>query len=89
MPHVIAYNANDKKTHDKYLKLCHRSGIGSLDNLVKIFQALSPDTQELPSIQKSYFKEIAKLAQLDPAARTNPLIFTELDVIQILNNLYE
>ena len=56
---------------------------------MKIFQALSPDTQELPSIQKSYFKEIAKLAQLDPAARTNPLIFTELDVIQILNNLYE
>lgn len=88
MPHVIAYNANDKKTHDKYMKLCHRSGIPSLDELVKIFQVLSADHQEFPSIQKSHFQEIAKLAQLDPAARTNPLEFTELDVIKILNNLY-
>ncbi len=89
MPHVIAYNGSDQNTYNKYLKLCNRSGIGSVEKLVKIFQDLSPDRQEFPSIQKLHFQEIAKLAILDPSARTNPIQFTEQDVIEILNNLYE
>ena len=89
MPHVIAYNGSDRNTYNKYLKLCNRSGIGSIDKLVKIFHDLSPDRQKFPSIPKLHFKEIAKLAILDPSARTNPLQFSEQDVIEILNNLYE
>lgn len=88
MPQVIKYNSCDEKTNTKYLNLCKRSGIGSPDKLIEIFKVLSKD-QELPYIKKSDFHEIAELTLLDPAARTNPVKFSERDVIKILGELYE
>tara|TARA_B100001059_G_C17811233_1_gene572383 strand:+ start:251 stop:1372 length:1122 start_codon:yes stop_codon:yes gene_type:complete len=88
MPSVIKYNSCDEKINTKYFNLCKRSGISSPDELIKIFKVLSED-QELPHIKKSDFHAIAKLALLDPAARTNPVKFSEGDVIKILGELYE
>ena len=85
MPAVIKFNMGDEKVSSKYSRLCENAGLSNPDELIALFEILIAG--QVPSLKFSsdQLDEISANAQLDPAAKTNPLSFDADDVKGILS----
>ena len=82
---VIRFNMGDEKARLKYNRLCENTGLENIDGLVALFEILIAG--QVPSLKFSSdeLDEISLNAQLDPAAKTNPLSFDADDIKGILS----
>lgn len=84
MPAVIEFNSRDESVAKKYRQLCHNAGLNDEQELKQLFEFLVSDQRPSLSFTEAQLEMIAANAQLDPAAKTNPVIFTEDDVKEVV-----
>jgi alcohol dehydrogenase class IV len=84
MPSVIEFNSKDVLVADKYEKLIRNANINSLDELSSLFSVLVFSQKLIFTFTEDELDIIACNTLLDPAARTNPVLFTKDDVKKVL-----
>ncbi|WCE29853.1 iron-containing alcohol dehydrogenase family protein [Vibrio sp. SCSIO 43137] len=85
MPEVISFNAGkDKETAKKYQKLCSKASIENVSQLRDIFKKLTKGQYDSKCLSEADLERIATGALLDPAAKSNPVTFSEIDVKEIV-----
>lgn len=86
MPHVIAFNSQDEDFLVRYEKLAHHAGLaGGVAELINVFTQLVITSEQQAVFQTTFnFDNIAEHALLDPAAKSNPVLFTADDVKKVL-----
>lgn len=84
MPAVINFNCQDKMVADKYTKLVSSAGIPGITALIELFELLVYEQKTEKVFSEQQLTQIAKNALLDPAAKSNPVRFTEDDVKEIV-----
>ena len=86
MPHVISFNSQNESTRSRYDKLAHNAGLaGGTSELINLFTQLVDISKQRDVFQTTFnFDNIAEHALLDPAAKSNPVVFTANDVKKVL-----
>lgn len=86
MPHVINFNSQSDNTRSRYDKLAHNAGLaGGTTELINLFTQLVNISEQQDVFQTTFnFDNIAEHALLDPAAKSNPVVFTADDVKKVL-----
>jgi alcohol dehydrogenase len=84
MPTVIEFNYQDAFAAEKYARLIRNAGISDKQELMQLFNQLVADQRPSLSFNEAQLNTIAKNALLDPAAKANPVFFTEDDVKEIV-----
>jgi alcohol dehydrogenase len=86
MPHVINFNSQDDNTRSRYDKLAHNAGLaGGTTELINLFTQLVNASEQQNVFQTTFnVDNIAEYALLDPAAKSNPVVFTADDVKKVL-----
>jgi len=86
MPHVINFNSQNDDTCSRYEKLAHNAGLtGGTSELINLFNQLIDISKQRDVFQTTFnFENIAEHALLDPAAKSNPVVFTADDVKKVL-----
>ena len=88
MPSVIKFNMKCSETNKKYDELISKSGLKNINDLINMFDTLVNLEKPKVVFEKKDIKNICKNALLDPGARTNPVIFTETNVKEILEEVF-
>mgnify|MGYP000076585428 CR=1 FL=1 len=88
MPKVIEFNSTDDTVVAKYEKLACNANMVSPIELSNLFDILVSSQKTILTFTDNDLDIIARNALLDPAARTNPVFFTEADVKKVLKNVY-
>jgi len=86
MPQVIKFNGLDKNTRIRYEKLAHNAGLpNGIDGLIDLFKQLVAVSGQESVFQKVLnVDNIAEHAFQDPAAKSNPVVFTADDIKEVL-----
>jgi alcohol dehydrogenase len=86
MPQVISFNSQNDNTRARYEKLAHHAGIaGGVTGLANLFNQLVVASGQQGVFQQVFnVDNIAEHALLDPAAKSNPVVFTADDVKKVL-----
>jgi alcohol dehydrogenase class IV len=84
MPAVINFNCQDKMVADKYTKLVNSAGVPDITALLELFELLVYEQKTEKVFSEQQLTQIAENALLDPAAKSNPVRFTEDDVKEIV-----
>jgi alcohol dehydrogenase len=86
MPQVIQFNSQNDNTRSRYDKLAHNAGlVGGTAELINLFTQLVNTSDQQNVFQTTFnFDNIAEHALLDPAAKSNPVVFTADDVKKVL-----
>lgn len=86
MTKVIPFNCRDEKVSKRYEKLAKNSGLNSVNDLVELFSLIiTASTEHNVFVGKNINVEtVAEGAILDPAAKSNPIVFNEQDVKEVL-----
>ncbi|PCJ32217.1 MAG: alcohol dehydrogenase [Gammaproteobacteria bacterium] len=86
MTKVIPFNCRDEKVTNRYEQLTKNSGLNSVKDLIELFSAIIiASTEHTVFFDKDInLDRVAKGAMLDPAAKSNPIVFNEQDVKEVL-----
>lgn len=86
MPHVIEFNRQNDNTCSRYDKLAHNAGLADgTTELINLFTQLVNASEQQGVFQTTFnIDNIAEYALLDPAAKSNPVVFTADDVKKVL-----
>ena len=88
MPSVIDFNSCDKLVKNQYKKLCSRANLKDINTLKELFYKLCNDETTSLQLTEQELFAISSSALLDPAAKTNPRVFSEIDVRRIVLNVF-
>ena len=88
MPSVIEYNSGDNLVSQEYKKLCARANLNDVAELKLLFARLCEDVHVPLKLREEDLAIISSGAMEDPAAKTNPRAFTELDVREIVLDVF-
>lgn len=86
MPHVIQFNSQNDNTRARYDRLAHNAGLADgTTELINLFTQLVSASEQQGVFQTTFnIDNIAEFALLDPAAKSNPVVFTADDVKKVL-----
>ncbi|HDY7665784.1 TPA: iron-containing alcohol dehydrogenase [Vibrio vulnificus] len=84
MPYVIAYNCQNESVKSQYAKLAKNAGVGDVQEIIALFESLVNKDDYQVVLSQEQRNTIAENALLDPAAKVNPVNFSEDDVKEIL-----
>lgn len=84
MPAVINFNYREHTAATKYEQLIYKSGLPNKEALLELFEVLVGEQKTDMHFSEQQLTTIAENALLDPAAKSNPVRFTENDVKEIV-----
>ena len=84
MPAVIEFNYQDTAAAEKYDRLIKNAGIKNKQELMRLFQMLVIGQHSPLTFNTEQLTIIAENALMDPAAKANPVTFTENDIKEIV-----
>jgi alcohol dehydrogenase len=88
MPSVIEFNSRDDLIKNQYRELCARANLGGIGGLKGLFDTLCDDVDISLQLTEEELITISSGALLDPAAKTNPRVFTEIDIREIVLDVF-